>query len=96
MKPIEAIHRKLRNLGAVVEHAATTEHERANAKALKTALEKKLRQEGVPTGDWTDVAFRLGQMVREIKTATSPLPPISGASKIAFRLGRALRQGLKK
>jgi hypothetical protein len=55
MKPIEAIHRKLRSLGAVVKDAATTEHERANAKALKTFLEKKLRQEGVP-GDWTDVA----------------------------------------
>jgi hypothetical protein len=96
MKPIEAIHRKLRRLGAVVEDAATTEHERANAKALKTLLEKKLRQEGVPTGDWTDVAFRLGRMVREIKTATSPPAPISGTSKIAFRLGRALRQGLKK
>jgi hypothetical protein len=95
MKPIEAIHRKLRNLGAVVEDAATTEHERANAKALKTVLEKKLRQEGVPKRDWTDVAFRLGRMVREIKTANSPPPP-SGTSKIAFRLGRALRQGLKK
>ena len=96
MKPIEAIHRKLRSLGAVVKDAAATEHERANAKALKTVLEKKLRQEGVPTGDRTDVAFRLGRMVREIKTATPPLPPISGTSKIAFRLGRALRQGLKK
>ena|SRR5215475_9959801 len=95
MKPIEGIHRRLRSLGAVVEDAATTEHERANAKALKTILEKKLRQEGVPR-DWTDVAFRFGRMVREIKTATPAPPPISGTSKIAFRLGRALRQGLKK
>jgi hypothetical protein len=96
MKLVEAIHRKLRGLGAVVKDTAATEHERANAKALKTVLEKKLAQEGVPTGDWTDVAFRFGQTIRKIKTATSPPPPISGTSKIAFRLGRALRQGLKK
>ena len=96
MKPVEAIRRKLRGLGAVVKDAAATEHERANAKALKTTLEKKLEQAGVPTGDWTDVAFRLGRTVREIKTATSPPPSISGTSGIAFRLGRALREGLKK
>jgi hypothetical protein len=96
MKPVEAIHRKLRGLGAVVKDAAATEHERANAKALKTVLEKKLAQEGVPAGDWTDVVFRFGRTVREIKTATSPPPSTSSTSKIAFRLGRALRQGLKK
>jgi hypothetical protein len=96
MKSFEAIHRKLRGLGAVVKDAAATEHERANAKALKTVLEKKLGQEGAPTGDWTDIAFRLGRTVRELKTATAPPPAISGTSKIAFRLGRALRRGLKK
>jgi len=95
MKPVEAIHRKLRGLRAVVKDAVATEHERANAKALKTVLEKKLGQEDVPTGDWTKLAFRFGRTVREIKTATSPPPPVSGTSKIAFRLGRALRQGLK-
>jgi hypothetical protein len=95
MKPVEAIRRKLRGLGAIVKDSTATEHERAKAKALKTVLEKKLGQEGVPTGDWTDVAFRFGRTIREIKTATSP-PPISGTSKIAFRLGRVLRQGLKK
>jgi hypothetical protein len=96
MKPVEAIHRKLRGLGAVVKDAAATEHERANARALKTVLEKKLGQEGVPTGDWTEVAFRFGRTLREMRTATSPPSAISGTSKIAFRLGRALRQGLKK
>jgi hypothetical protein len=95
MKPVEALRRKLRGLGAVVKDAAATEHERANAKALKTVLEKKLGQEDVPTGDWTKLAFRLGRTVREIKAATSPPPPVSGTSKIAFRLGRALRQGIK-
>jgi len=96
MKPVEAIRRKLRGLGAVVKDAAATEHERVNAKALKRVLERKLEQEGVPTGDWTDVVFRFGRTVREIKTVTSPPPPISGTSKIAFRLGRVLRQGLRE
>jgi hypothetical protein len=96
MKLVDPIHRKLRGLAAVVKDAAATEHEQANATALKTALEKKLGEAGVPIGHWTDLAFRFGRMVREIKTATSPSPPISGTSKIAFRLGRALRQGLKK
>jgi len=96
MNPVEALRRKLRGLGAIVKDEAATEHERANAKALKRVLERKLEQEGVPTGDWTDVAFRFGRTVREIKTVTSPPPQISGTSKIAFRLGRVLRQGLKK
>ena len=96
MKPVEAIQRKLRGLGAVVKDAAATEHERANANALKAILEKKLGPEDAPTGDWTGVAFRFGRAVREIRTATSPPPPVSGTSRMAFRLGRALRQGLKK
>jgi hypothetical protein len=96
MNPVEAIHRKLRGLGAVIKDAAATEHERATAQSLKTALEMKLGQAGVPAGDWTDLAFRLGRTVREIKTATAPPPSVSGASRIAFRLGRAFGQGLKK
>jgi hypothetical protein len=96
MNPVEAIRRKLRGLGAIVKDEAATKHERANAKALKRVLERKLEQQGVPTGDWTDVAFRFGRTVREIKTAISSPPPIRGTSKIAFRLGRVLRQGLKK
>jgi hypothetical protein len=96
MKPVEAIHRKLRSLGAVLKDAAATEHERANAEALKTRLEKKLTEEGVPRGDWTDIMFRFGRTVKEIKQATSPPPSLSGTSKIAFRLGRTLGESLKK
>jgi hypothetical protein len=96
MKPVEAIHRKLRSLGAVLKDTAATEHERANAEALKRRLENKLIEEGVPKGDWTDVLFRLGRTVQEIKKATSPPPSISGTSKIAFRFGRTLGKGLKK
>jgi hypothetical protein len=95
MKPVEAIHRKLRSLRRVLKDAAVTEHERSNAEVLRTRLEKKLI-EHVPNGDWTDVVFRLGRKVREIKKATSPPPSISGTSKIAFRLGRSLGEGLKK
>ena len=95
MKPVEAIHRKLRSLRRVLKDAAVTEHERANAEVLKTRLERKLLELGYPNGDWTDVVFRLGRKVREIKKATSPPPSSSGTSKIAFRLGRTLGEGLK-
>jgi hypothetical protein len=96
MKRVEAIHRKLRSLGAVLKDTAATEHERANAEAIKTRLEKKLVEDGVPKGDWTDVVFRLGRAAQEIKKATSPPASSSGTSKIAFRLGRTLAEGLKK
>ena len=96
MKPVEAIHRKLRSLGAVLKDPGATEHERATAEALKTRLEKKLMEDGVPKADWTDIAFRLGRTVQGIKKATSPPPVSSGTSKIAFRLGRAFGKGLKK
>jgi hypothetical protein len=96
MKPVDALHRKLRSLRAVLKDAAATEHERANAETLKTKLEKKLVEEGVPQGDWTDVIFRFGRTVKGIKLATSPPPSLSGPSKMAFRLGRTLGKGLKK
>jgi uncharacterized FlgJ-related protein len=96
MKRVEAIHRKLRSLAAVLKDTAATEHERANAEAIKTRLEKKLVEDDVPKGDWTDVVFRLGRVVQEIKKATSPPASGSGTSKIAFRLGQTLAEGLKK
>ena len=92
----EAIHRKLRSLRRVLKDAAVTEHERANAEVLKTRLEKKLLEQGAPNGDWTDIVFRLGRKVRELKKVTSPPPSGSGTSKIAFQLGRTLREGLKR
>jgi hypothetical protein len=96
MTRVEAIHRKLRGLVAVLHDSAVTEYEKANARVLKARLEKKLRQEGVPKGDWTDVAFRVGQTVHALKQSTSPPSSMSGAPKIAFRLGRTLGKGLKK
>jgi hypothetical protein len=96
MKRAEAIHRKLRGLAAVLKDTAATEHERANAEAIKTRLEKKLVEDGVAKGDWTEVVFRLGRAAQGVKKATSPPASSSGTSKIAFRLGRALAEGLKK
>jgi hypothetical protein len=95
MKPVEAMRRKLRGLVAVIQDPAATEHERANAARLKAGLKAKLDQEGVPAGDWSDVLFRLGRRVQSMNKSTSPPPSISG-SKVAFRLGKALRHGLKK
>jgi hypothetical protein len=92
---VNAIHRKLRGLVAVLHDSAVTEHEKANARALKARLEKKLRQEGAPKGDWTDVVFRAGQTVHKLKNSTAPTAA-SGPPKLAFRLGKALGQGLKK
>ena len=96
MNPVEALHRKLQRLGAVLKDPSVTEHERANAEALKTRLEASLTKAGVPKGDWTDVLFRLGRTVQEMQKTTAPPLSSSGTSRIAFRLGRTLREGLKK
>lgn len=85
-KVTEAIRRKLRGLVAVLHDPAATDHERATARALKARLEKKLTEAGVPKGDWTDIAFRLGRGVQELKPS----------SKAAFRLGKMFRRALKK
>ena len=42
-KAAAAMHRKLRAIAAVLVDPAATEHERANAEALKTRLEKAAR-----------------------------------------------------
>jgi hypothetical protein len=90
----EAIHRKLRAIAAVLLDPAVSEHERANAEALKTRLEKQLLQEAPPT--WTDIMFRLGRAVKDIKQSTSPPSAKGDWTDHAFRLGRTLRKGFKK
>jgi hypothetical protein len=92
----EAIHRKLRAITAVLADPATTEHERATAQALKTSLEKQLSEEATSDGTWTDIMFRLGRAVKEIKQPTSASSPKGDWTDYAFRLGRTLRRGLKK
>lgn len=96
MSAVEAMHRKLRGVVAVLRDSAATEHERENAAALKARLEEKLKREGAPSGDWTDIAFRLGRKVHAVKKSTSPASPNGNSSRIAFQLGRAVGQGLKK
>jgi hypothetical protein len=93
---VEGIRRKLRAIAAMVRDPAATESERANAEALKRHLEQRLRQAGVPEGDWTDTAFRLGRAVTSMKKSTSPAAPAGDWTDGAFRLGSALRRGCKK
>jgi hypothetical protein len=61
MGSVEAVRRKLRAVTSVVEDRGATEHEKANAAALKARLEQRLKEAGAPAGDWTDNAFRLGR-----------------------------------
>ena len=98
MTPVDAMRRKLRALVAVIRDPAATEHERANAQSLKAGLKKKLKQEGAPAGDWTDQVFRAGLMVQGMKKSVFPAPSrASGNSaEVAFRLGKAIRRGIKK
>ena len=92
----EAIHRKLRAIAAVLLDPAATEHERTNAEVLKIRLEKQLRQEATPEGAWTDILFRLGRAVKEIKQSTSQSSPKGDWTDHTFRLGRTLRRAFKK
>ena len=97
MTTVDSVRRKLRALGAVLEDSGITEHERANALALKANLEKKLKKEGVPNGDWTDVAFRLGQTLDHLKKVTAPPACMTGtSSRAAFRVGKVLGKAFKK
>jgi hypothetical protein len=90
------IRRKLRAVAALAENAGATEHERANATALKARLQRRLKEAGEPAGDWTDNVFRLGRQVKELKKAVSPERPKGDWTDNAFRLGKALRRGYKK
>ncbi|MGH7032850.1 MAG: hypothetical protein ACREFL_03885 [Stellaceae bacterium] len=96
MKPVDATHRKLRGVVAMLMDSGATEHERENAAMLKARLEKRLEQQGAPNGDWTDIVFRLGRKVHEIKKSASPLSAAGDSTKIAVRFGRAVGQGLRK
>src|SRR5205809_937856 len=104
-----AIHRKLRGLAAVFSDPAATEHEKANAERLKARLEEQLPQEPAPSepapsevapsgpapgAAWTNIMFRLGRGMREMKSPSSS--PKGDWTDHAFRLGRMLRRGLKR
>jgi hypothetical protein len=93
---IASVRRKLRALTAVIEDPGATEHERANARAVKARLEQRLREAGAPAGDWTDTAFRFGRWAKALTTSVSPASPKGDWTDNAFRLGKALRRGYKK
>jgi hypothetical protein len=92
---VEDLRRKLRAVAAVVEDPAATWHEKANARALKARLERRLKQAGAPVGDWTDAVFRLGRWAKEIGKSTAPASPKGDWTDTAHRLGKALRRGYK-
>ena len=93
---ITSIRRKLRAVGAIIADPAATEHEKANAQALRARLERRLREVGAPAGDWTDNAFRLGRWAKELRQASSPASPKGDWTDNTHRLGKALRQGYKR
>jgi len=93
---IGSVRRKLRAVAAVVADPGATEHERANAQALKARLERRLRDAGAPAGDWTDNSFRLGKWVKELRQSSSPASPKGDWTDNAYRLGKALRHGYKR
>ena len=93
----ETIRRKLRAIASLLTDPAATEHEKANARALKNRLEKRLRSETVAGKTSADMLFRLGRAVRDVKQAMQPPPAPKGDwTDHAFRLGRLIRRGLKK
>ena len=93
---IEAVRRKLRAVTAVAGDAGATEHEKANAAALKTRLEQQLREAGAPAGDWTDALFRLGRRTTVLSKSVSPASPKEDWTDHALWLGKTLRRGYKK
>ena len=90
------VRRKLRAVSALAENAGATEHERANAAALKALLQRRLKEAGEPAGDWTDNAFRLGKQLTGLGKTVSPASPKGDWTDNAFRLGKVLRRGYKK
>ena len=93
---IASIRRKLRAVAAIIADPAATEHEKANAQALKARLERRLREAGAPAGDWTDNAFRLGKWAKELRRAASPASPKGDWTDNAHLMGKALRRGYKR
>ena len=93
---IASIRRKLRAVAAIIADPAATEHEKANAQALKARLERRLREAGAPAGDWTDNAFRLGKWAKELRQAASPASPKGDWTDNAHLMGKALRRGYKR
>ena len=94
--PLAALRRKLKALTAVTRDPGATEAERANAAALRRRMEQRLDDAGAPAGDWTDNAFRLGRMAKEIKKTAAPAAPKGDWTDHARGLGKLFRRGTKR
>ncbi len=92
---IDGLRRKLRAVAAVVEDRAATEHEKANAEAVRARLRRRLNEAGSPAGDWTDTVFRFGRWAKQVTKSTSPASPEGDWTDNARRLGKALRRGYR-
>jgi hypothetical protein len=94
LRSAEAVHRKLREISAMLADPPTTGHEKANAAALKTRLEQQLGKEAAKAPR-TDLMFRLGQTVKNVRQSAPPSPKGDWTDH-AFRLGRAFRRSFDK
>jgi hypothetical protein len=94
--PLAAIRRKLRALTAVARDPNATDAERANAATLRHRMQQRLDDAGVPKGDWTDNAFRLGRVARDMKKSAAPAGPKGDWTDHARSLGKAFRRGTKR
>ena len=92
LQPLAALRRKLRALAAVARDAGTTAPERAAAATLKNRLEERLRKAGVPAGDWTDHAFRLGRWAKGVRQHGSLGSGDTDWTEHARKLGKAARR----
>ena len=95
-RSVAAVRRKLGALAATARDAGATEQERATAEALKVRLEQQLSEAGVPAGDWTDNAFRLGRWAKEMRKSAPLGAPNGDWMETAHQLGKAVGQGYKK
>ena len=93
---VEAVRRKLRALAATARDAGATQQEQATAEALRARLEQRLSEAGVPAGDWTDSAFRLGKWAREMRKSPPIAAPTGDWTEAAHQLGKAVGRGYKK
>jgi hypothetical protein len=95
MASIASVRRKLQAVNAVIADPGATEHERANAEAVKGRLEGQLKAAGAPAGDWTDTAFVIGRWANRVWKSSAPAAPKADWTDHAHRLGKALRRGFK-
>jgi hypothetical protein len=93
---LEAVRRKLRAVRALLADHGATPHERVNAAAVKARLERRLKAEGEPKGDWSDSVFRLGRLMRNLEKSSAPHSPKGDWTDHALRLGKAVRRGYKR